>query len=107
MYVKVKDGHVLDDGATIHKPGDTAELSSSEGKRLIKQGVVQKAKAPELKEATIEEIRDAISLLDTEDPKLWTQNSGPQLDALRGVLNAQVTSAQRDEAWELHKAAQQ
>lgn len=108
MYVKVNDGHVVDDGTDIHKPGDTVELDAKEGKRLIQRGIVRKGKAPELKPATVEEIRDAISLLDTGDPKLWTQNSGPQLDALRSVLGGElsVTSELRDEGWELHKAAQ-
>ncbi len=106
MFVKVNNGRVIDDGTTIYQPGDTFEIDAKSGNRLLKRGLVSEAETPGILPATVEEIRDAISLLDTANPKLWTQNSGPQLEALRSVLKAPVTAEQRDEAWALHKDAQ-
>jgi hypothetical protein len=106
MFVTVNEGHVVDDGTGTYKPGDSVELSDKEGKRLIKLGIVRKSKSSEMKTATIEEIRDAISLLDKEDKKLWTQDDLPQLDALKKILKVPVTSAQRKEAMEVIKAAE-
>ena len=99
MLVKIKEGHVVTDGKGDHPPGSTIEVEQKEGKRLIKLGIVREVH----KEISAEDILDAISLLDKENPKLWTKNSGPQLDALRDVLNADVSSEQRDEAWKKHQ----
>lgn len=115
MFLKVNEGRTINDGKADHKPGATFEIDGEEGERLVKRGyatevngLVAEPGMADARDATVEEIQDAIYLLDTDNPKLWTKSSGPGLDALRDVLGPKrlVTSELRDKGWEAHKAAQ-
>lgn len=45
MKVTVLPGRVIDTGKAAHKPGDTLDVSDSDGKRLIALGACAEVKA--------------------------------------------------------------
>ena len=48
---------------------------------------------------------DALTLLDTNDPRLWTKSGKPTLAALREALGREdVTAVERDELWAMIEA---
>ncbi|HGP6087893.1 TPA: hypothetical protein ACLNTW_003669, partial [Vibrio cholerae O1] len=53
---------------------------------------------------TLEDIVDAISALDPA--KDFGKNGKPNVEALEDLLDANITAAQRDEAWEIFQKEQ-
>jgi hypothetical protein len=63
--------------------------------------------APEARER-IELIKEAISLLPSDDETLWTASGKPKVEAIEQVLKGPISSAERNTAWRevLHPTAE-
>ena len=46
MIVIVNQGHVVDTGDKVHRPGDGLDLPNKEAQKLMKRGVVRKGTQP-------------------------------------------------------------
>ncbi|GJM12792.1 MAG: hypothetical protein DHS20C12_11950 [Pseudohongiella sp.] len=55
---------------------------------------------------TVSEVITAFSLVDPDDPKLWTKQSGPKVSALEAVLSYPITEDIRNIAWDMHQQSQ-
>ncbi len=55
----------------------------------------------------IDDVRDAIGLLDRNDKNAWTKERKPRVEAIEAVLGTPVTDDQRDAAWALINEAKE
>lgn len=116
--MKIKAIITLSVNGKDHAPGAVVDIADDEAKRLIARGFaaahgVEKAapaatgnpQNPETPPAgsgnkpapTIEDIVEAIAALDpTKD---YGKNGKPNVEAIEAVLGADITAAQRDQAW--------
>lgn len=119
--MKIKAIITLSVNGEDHAPGAVVDISDAEAKRLIARGfaaahgVEKSASAstggntqnPETPPAggsnggkpapTIEDIVEAIAALDPA--KDYGKNGKPNVEAIEVVLGADITAAQRDQAW--------
>ncbi len=113
--MKVKALITLVANGKAHLPPFLLDLSDEEAERLIARGFAEAyqkedptlpaAKQPSTQNnPTLEDIVDAISALDPA--KDFGKNGKPNVDALEDLLDANITAAQRDEAWEIYQKEQ-
>jgi hypothetical protein len=113
--MKVKALITLVANGKAHLPPSLVDLSDEEAERLIARGFAEAyqkeaptppaAKQPSTQNnPTLEDIVDAISALDPA--KDFGKNGKPNVDALEDLLDANITAAQRDEAWEIYQKEQ-
>ncbi len=121
--MKIKAIITLSVNGEDHAPGAVVDIADAEAKRLIARGFAaahgtekstpastggntQKNETPPAgvgnggKPApTIEDIVEAISGLDPA--KDYGKNGKPNVDAIQALLGADITAAQRDQAWDV------
>ena len=113
--MKVKALITLVANGKAHLPPSIVDLSDDEAERIIARGfaeAIQKEaptspppKQPSTQSnPTLEDIVDAISALDPA--KDFGKNGKPNVEALEDLLDANITAAQRDEAWEIFQKEQ-
>lgn len=73
---------------------------------LVSAAFVERAEAaPKRPGVTSELIRGAIGILEFNRVETqWTKSGKPRVDAIEGVLKADISAADRDAAWKAHKA---
>ena len=90
------------DGAR-YEEGEALELNFAEARSL---GEAVSASAPEdAGPAGVGSVVAAIGELDPDDAGSWTKSGKPELKALEALLGADLTAAERDEAWAAFQAA--
>lgn len=120
--MKIKALITLSVNGEDHAPGAVVDIADDEAKRLIARGFAatqgqekaaaatpaasggQKTETPPAggggKAApTIEDIVEAIAALDPA--KDYGKNGKPNVEAIETVLGADISAAQRDQAWEI------
>jgi hypothetical protein len=116
--MKIKAIITLHANGKVYAPGSLVDLANEEAQRLLSQGFAeseeqeivlhsptpQSQSSPHQAIPTIEDIVDAISALDPA--KDFGKNGKPNVDALEDLLDANITAAQRDEAWEIYQKEQ-
>ena len=110
--VKIKANITLHANGNVYAPGSLVDLADEEAQRLLSRGfakneeqevvpyspTAQGQPSPHKAVPTIEDIVDAIAALDPA--KDFGKNGKPNVDAIEDLLDANITAAQRDEAWE-------
>jgi hypothetical protein len=117
MTMKIKAIITLHVNGKDHAPGAVLDIADDEAERLIARGFATSgqektasASAP-AKTATpptgskpaptIEDIVEAVSGLDpTKD---YGKNGKPNVEAIEALLGADITAAQRDQAWDIFR----
>jgi hypothetical protein len=116
--VKIKAIITLHANGKVYAPGSLVDLADEEAQRLLSRGFAESEEqeivphsptpqgqsSPHQAVPTIEDIVDAISALDPA--KDFGKNGKPNVDALEDLLDANITAAQRDEAWEIYQKEQ-
>ena len=69
-------------------------------KELGSKAIEHKVKKTE-SDVSVEEIIEAIGLLEADNADNWTADNKPQVKALEGLLGKDITAEQRDEAFEI------
>lgn len=103
------------EGGEEYKEGQEITCSDETAKHFISRGVAvnsadyKPAKKPEEDnpntnddEVSMQEIIEAISLLEEDNPDHWTADRRPQVKALEHVLGKDITAEQRDQAFEAY-----
>ncbi|MCC3862663.1 hypothetical protein [Pseudemcibacter aquimaris] len=91
------------------KPGETTDLEKADAERLIKLGFVKAATSASSIETTASDdgdmsaMLDAISVLDADG---FGKDGKPLVKALEDILDKDITSQQRDLAWEQFNKAE-
>lgn len=88
------DPHV---GSSLDDHEDAVGYCEKQGMKL--QDHESEPAAPTGDEVTIDEIVEAIKLLDPDKDEDYTGSGKPQVDALEALLEKDVSAAQRDEAF--------
>ena len=110
--MKIKANITLHANGKVYAPGSLVDLADEEAQRLLSRGfaeneeqetvphspAAQGQSSPHQAVPTIEDIVDAIEALDPA--KDFGKNGKPNVDAIEDLLDANITAAQRDEAWE-------
>jgi hypothetical protein len=116
--MKIKANITLHANGKVYAPGSLVDLADEEAQRLLSRGfaeseeqevvphssTAQGQSSPHKAVPTIEDIVDAIAALDPA--KDFGKNGKPNVDALEDLLDANITAAQRDEAWEIYQKEQ-
>lgn len=116
--MKIKTIITLHANGKVYSPGSVFDLSDDEAERIISCGFADREnKEPTSDEPaaqektqqpkvvpTLEDIVDAIAALDFA--KDFGKNGKPNVDAIEDLLDANITAAQRDEAWEIFQKDQ-
>lgn len=119
--MKIKAIITLNVNGKDHAPGAVVDVAEDEAKRLIERGFAvangqEKAAATSTNPAktdttppaggtggkpapTIEDIVEAIAGLDPA--KDYGKNGKPNVEAIEALLGADISAAQRDQAWEI------
>ena len=89
-----------------HAPGEVLDIACEEAELLITRGFATSgqekaasASTPAKPAPTIEDIVEAISGLDPD--KDYGKNGKPNVEAIEALLGADITAAQRDQAWDI------
>ncbi len=110
--MKIKANITLHANGKVYAPGSLVDLADEEAQRLLSRGFAENEEqevvphsptaqgqpSPHKAVPTIEDIVDAIAALDPA--KDFGKNGKPNVDAIEDLLDANITAAQRDEAWE-------
>jgi len=87
-------------------PGDEIEVDDDFGQSLIDgqyadmtEEAEVEAEDEELSNDFIEDIVEAIALLEEGNEEHWTTIGRPEVKALKAILDRKVTAADRDAAW--------
>lgn len=116
--MKIKTIITLHANGKVYSPGSVLDLNDDEAERIISRGFADREnKEPTSDEPaaqektqqpkvvpTLEDIVDAIAALDLA--KDFGKNGKPNVDAIEDLLDANITAAQRDEAWEIFQKDQ-
>jgi len=113
--------HQLKVGGNYVQPGTSLQIEAVEAKRLAELGAatikeraaaqvaVTGGKTPTGNDEDpdiIDEIVQAIGMLDPESEDDWTKAGLPDVRALETSIGKEITAAQRDEAWALFEATE-
>jgi hypothetical protein len=116
--MQIKANITLCANGKSYPPGSILELADDEAERAIFRGFAEKENnaavpnasaaqnqsAPEKPAPAMEDIVDAIASLDpTKD---FGKNGKPNVEAIVNLLDATITAAQRDEAWDIFRQGQ-
>jgi hypothetical protein len=116
--MKIKAIITLHTNGKAYTPGSTVDLADDEAQRLVSRGFAEsggqeatsnppapQSHGQQRKAApTVEDIVDAIAALDPA--KDFGKNGKPNVEALEDLLDANITAAQRDEAWDVFQKEQ-
>jgi len=110
--MKIKANITLHANGKVYAPGSLVDLADEEAQRIVSRGFAENEEQEPVLHSpavqgqtslhkavpTIEDIVDAIAALDPA--KDFGKNGKPNVDAIEDLLDANITAAQRDEAWE-------
>lgn len=114
--MKIKAIITLHTNGKAYAPGSTVDLADDEAQRLVSRGFAESGgqettpnpPAPQGQQRksapTLEDIVDAIAALDPA--KDFGKNGKPNVEALEDLLDANITAALRDEAWDIFQKEQ-
>lgn len=116
--MKIKAIITLHANGKAYAPGSIVDLADDEAQRLLSRGFAegggqeatfnppaQQSHGQQRKAApTVEDIVDAIAALDPA--KDFGKNGKPNVEALEDLLDANITAALRDEAWDVFQKEQ-
>jgi hypothetical protein len=101
------DHEVPDDSGDSYSKDEVCEMNIHSCNHFVKRGLAEfvdnktavEKPSPDDDPATVEEIIEAIELLDDDNDENWIADGRADVKALEGLLGKKVTAAQRDEAW--------
>ncbi len=116
--MKIKAIITLHANGKAYTPGSIVDLADDEAQRLLSRGFAEsggqettsnppapQGQSQQHKAApTLEDIVDAIAAL--EPAKDFGKNGKPNVEALEDLLDANITAALRDEAWDIFQKEQ-
>jgi hypothetical protein len=116
--VKIKAIITLHANGKAYAPGSLVDLADDEAQRLVSRGFAESGgqevasnppapqgqNQPRKAAPTLEDIVDAIAALDPA--KDFGKNGKPNVEALEDLLDANITAALRDEAWDVFQKEQ-
>ena len=109
--MKIKAIITLHANGKAYAPGSLVDLADEEAQRLLSRGFAESGgqettSNPNAPQGQTQPRKAAPTLEDIVDAKDFGKNGKPNVEAVDDLLDANITAAQRDEAWDVFQKEQ-